>query len=81
MYSTEPSALPPSQITISSGRRVWVEVPNVADDNDTHFPIIGDQYVSMNRATVGEIGQARSVLVAMRDLVDFARRYFDEALR
>jgi aminoglycoside 3-N-acetyltransferase len=66
---------------LEDGHRVAIEVPNVADDNDTHFPIIGDQYVSMDRATVDEIGQARSVLVAMRDLVDFARRYFDEALR
>ncbi len=66
--------------SLKDGRRVWVEVPNVADDNDTHFPIIGKQYVSAGRASLGSIGEAQTVLFPMRDLVEFAVRYFEEAL-
>jgi aminoglycoside 3-N-acetyltransferase len=63
-----------------SGRRVWVEVPNVADDNDTHFPIIGERFISAGRARLGTIGKAESILFPMRDLVDFARTYFEQVL-
>jgi aminoglycoside 3-N-acetyltransferase len=62
---------------LESGQRVWVEVPNVADDNDTHFPIIGDRFISANRAKQGVIGEAKSILLSMRELVDFARTYFE----
>jgi aminoglycoside 3-N-acetyltransferase len=66
---------------LSNGRRVWLEAPNVADDNDTHFPIIGQQYVSAGRAQLGRIGEAQSMLFPMRDLVDFAVKYFEAALQ
>lgn len=62
------------------GRRVWIEVPNVADDNDTHFPIIGERYLATGRAREGWIGQARSALFPVRDVVDFAVTYFDAVL-
>jgi len=66
--------------TDEDGRRVWIEVPNVADDNDTHFPIVGERYLAEGRARQGLVGDASSVLFAMRDLVDFAKHYFSEAL-
>ena len=66
--------------TSESGRRVWVEVPNVADDNDAHFPIIGERYVSEGRARLGTVGEAQSALLSMRDLVDCARGYFEKVL-
>ena len=66
--------------SVDDGRRVWVEVPNMADDNDTHFPIIGEQYVSAGRAKTGHVGEAPSTLFPMRDLVDFAVAYFEMVL-
>ena len=65
---------------LNAGRRVWLELPNVADDNDTHFPAIGQKYLSAGRARPGAVGKARSLLFPMRDLVDFAVAYFEEAL-
>ncbi len=65
---------------LEEGRRIWLEVPNVADDNDTHFPIIGRDFIRAGRAKRGHIGEARSTLFAMRDLVDFAKSYFESVL-
>ncbi len=65
---------------VHDGRRQWIEAPNVADDNDTHFPIIGEQYLAAGRARRGSIGDAAAVLFPMRDLVEFACRYFESAL-
>ena len=58
-------------------RREWVEVPNVADDNGTHFPAIGAQYMESRRASQGLIGEAQAIYLRMRDLVEFARSYFE----
>lgn len=63
-----------------SGRRVWVEVPNVADDLDTHFPVIGERYLEAGRGTRGRVGEAESILVEMRDLVGFAVEQFETLL-
>ncbi len=65
---------------LDHGRRIWVEEPNVADDNNRHFPIVGEKYLSAGRAQRGSIGEAPSTLFPMRDLVDFAVRYFDAVL-
>lgn len=65
---------------LAGARREWVEVPNVADDLDTHFPVIGAQYLSAGRAMEGTVGEARAVCFWMRDLVDFAREYFERVL-
>jgi aminoglycoside 3-N-acetyltransferase len=65
---------------LEGGRREWVEVANVADDHDRHFPVIGSQYLAAGRAAQGTIGEARSIHVRMRDLVDFARDYFERVL-
>ncbi|MEN8182262.1 MAG: AAC(3) family N-acetyltransferase [Myxococcota bacterium] len=65
---------------LDNGSRVWREVPNVADDNDTHFPIIGREYLSAGNARLGSMGEARAILFPMRDLVDYAVKYFDDVL-
>lgn len=65
---------------VDNGRRVWMEVPNVANDNDTYFPLIGQKYVSAGRARHGRIGDAHSVLFPMCDLVDFAVVHFEALL-
>jgi len=63
---------------LRDGRRGWVEVANVADDNDTHFPVIGARYLAAARPSQDTIGKAPSVLFPMRELVAFARSYFLE---
>lgn len=65
---------------LDNGRRVWLDLPNVADDNDTHFPIIGQEYLSVGTARLGPIGVAQSTLFPMRDLVDFAVTYLEAVL-
>ena len=65
---------------LDNGRRVWKKVLNVADDNDTHFPVIGQKYMTTEGVRQGKIGDAESMLFPMRGLVDFAVRYFVEAL-
>jgi aminoglycoside 3-N-acetyltransferase len=65
---------------LKNGRRVWVEVPNVADDNDTHFTVIGKKFTDTGRATSGSIGEAQSTLFSMRDSVDLAVEYFEDVL-
>ena len=65
---------------LDNGQRVWTEVANVADDNGRHFPIVGQRYVSSETVRQGTIGDADSMLIPMRGLVDFAVRYFEEVL-
>ena len=65
---------------LDKGERVWTEVLNVADDNDTHFSVIGREYVSAEGVRHGTIGDARSMLFPMRGLVDFAVKYFRDVL-
>ena len=65
---------------LDNGQRVWKEVPNVADDNGVHFPVVGQEYVAEIGVRQGRIGDAASMLFPMCGLVDFAVRYFDDAL-
>ncbi len=65
---------------LEKGRRVWVEVENVADDNDTHFPIIGEIFVSKEKSLRGSVGDADSCLFSMRELVEIAGKYFETEL-
>ncbi len=64
----------------NGGKRTWVEVENVANDNDTHFPIIGQRFLQTGKATPGSIGNAPSILLPVQHLVDFAIAYFEEVL-
>ena len=73
----EQSARFPSLV---DGIRTWHEVPNVADDNDTHFPVIGEQFVAAHYTRAGTIGRARTTLFSMRELTEFAIRYFENNL-
>ena len=66
---------------LEESRRVWIEVPNVADDNDTHFPIIGAQFLATGSAAEGQIGDAKAIHLRMRDLVKFACGYFERITR
>ncbi len=65
---------------LDNGQRIWKEVQNVADDNDTHFPIIGREYISTGGVQHGLVGDAPSMLFPMSGLVDFAVKYFQGIL-
>lgn len=60
--------------------RRWIEVPDVGNDLDTHFPAIGDDFIAAGRARIGRVGSARSILSSSMDLVAFAQEYLNRAL-
>ena len=62
------------------GGRLWREIRNVADDNDLHFPIIGDSFVSTGEVRSANVGEAPTTLFPVRALVDFAVEYLERAL-
>lgn len=57
-----------------NGRR-WVEVPDVGDDLDTHFPEIGHLVSEEELHRSGLVGAAQSSLISASVLVDRARSY------
>ncbi len=65
---------------LRDGKKVWVEVSDMANDNSTHFPIVGGQFIKSGRALLGLIGYAESILFPMRELIDFASKYFQNEL-
>ena len=65
---------------LQDGQRVWKEVQNVGDDNDTHFSVIGHGFASACGVRRDTIGDARSMLFPMRGLVDFAVSWFRDVL-
>ena len=60
--------------------RSWVEVPDVGDDLDAHFPPLGAAYLAEGRARRGKVGEAEAVLASARDLTAFASHYLARAL-
>ena len=58
----------------------WLEVQDMAADNSTHFPIVGDKFVSSGAVQTGKVGHANSLLFSTRELVEFATPYFDKHL-
>lgn len=58
-------------------KRVWIKVTDMGNDNDTHFPKIGEQYLNKNRVDIGKIGEADSILLSSKVIVDFATNYFN----
>lgn len=52
----------------------------MADDNETHFPIIGEKYLSSGNVKQSSVGEAKVALFSMQDLVHFAVRYFESVL-
>src|SRR5271170_7624502 len=61
---------------VQNGARVWVEKPDMAFDNGTHFPVVGKQFSGARTVRAGRVGHADAMLFSTRDLVDFARSYF-----
>lgn len=63
-------------------QRVWVEAPDVGDDNDTHFPRIGAEFAELPGPGIrtATIGQAPCQLMDSVPFIDFARRRLAELL-
>lgn len=60
--------------------RSWVEVPDVGDDLDTHFPALGAAFLAEEPARQGKVGAADAVLASARGLTAFAAEYLARAL-
>ena len=61
---------------MEKGDRVWVEAPNMANDDGVHFPVVGELFADTSTVRTGRVGDANSVFFATRQLVDFAESYF-----
>ena len=65
---------------IENGERVWVEKPDMANDDGVHFPVVGDQFAATKSIRAGRVGNADGMLFSTRKLVDFAEPYFARVL-
>ena len=65
---------------MENGERVWMEKPDMANDDGLHFPVVGGRFVATNPVRAGRVGDADSMLFATRKLVDFAESYFARVL-
>jgi aminoglycoside 3-N-acetyltransferase len=52
--------------------RVWLSVPDVADDDSEIFPDIGSAFEATGGVRIGKVGSADTRLMPQRALVDFA---------
>ncbi|KOX22502.1 hypothetical protein ADK67_23865 [Saccharothrix sp. NRRL B-16348] len=55
-----------------AGERVWLEALDVGDDNDTHFPTVGDEFERRAGVERTAVGRASCVLIPARPFVEFA---------
>ncbi|MFI6100423.1 aminoglycoside N(3)-acetyltransferase [Lentzea sp. NPDC051213] len=62
------------------GQRVWLEAPDVGDDNDTHFPRVGTDWADQGQVSRQVIGAARCELVDAVPFIEFARKRLAELL-
>lgn len=58
----------------------WIETSDVEDDDSRLFPAAGAAFEATGQVRTGAVGAAESRLMPQRVLVDFATRWFDEAL-
>jgi aminoglycoside 3-N-acetyltransferase len=69
------------KIPVDAGsERVWVSAPDVGDDLNRYFPLIGEQFVQLGQAQMGPVGRARCTLTSARAIVDFAIDFLSKAL-
>lgn len=61
--------------------RLWKQVEDVGDDLNTHFPIIGEKFVSGGNVKQKKVGESLSGLMSTKQLVDFAVQYFEDTLK
>jgi aminoglycoside 3-N-acetyltransferase len=56
---------------------IWEEYIDVGDDLDTHFPIIGKEFIKSGNISQLNIGKAFCSLMNSKDLIDFSVNYFE----
>ncbi|MET8755674.1 AAC(3) family N-acetyltransferase [Streptomyces sp. NPDC004667] len=62
------------------GERVWLEAPDVGNDNDTHFPLIGAEFAALGLSRSRVIGSALCHWAPAVDFVDYARERLSQLL-
>ncbi|MDG4865792.1 AAC(3) family N-acetyltransferase, partial [Streptomyces sp. T-3] len=62
------------------GERVWVETPDIGNDNGTYFPLVGREFEELAGIRPVLVGNAECRLIPVRALVEFAVRRLDELL-
>ncbi len=65
---------------IKDGERIWIDSPNMANDDGEHFPAVGEKFIATGAVKHGHVGSAESMLFETRQLVDFAESYFSRVL-
>jgi len=59
------------------GSREWISVPDMGNDNGTHFPGIGQLYMRQHGISAQKVAHADAILVDVKSLVDFGTAYFN----
>jgi aminoglycoside 3-N-acetyltransferase len=62
------------------GERVWVETPDVGDDYDGYFPLVGKEFEARAGIAPTRVARADCRLIPCRDLVRYATGRLDELL-
>ncbi|WBP90220.1 aminoglycoside N(3)-acetyltransferase [Kitasatospora cathayae] len=62
------------------GERVWLEAPDVGNDDDTHFPLVGREFEELVGIREVLVGNAPCRLIPVRELIPFAVRRLTELL-
>ena len=62
------------------GERIWWETLDVGDDNNTHFPVVGEDYERHAGIRPVQVGRARTVLLPAQDFVSFASHRLAELI-
>ncbi len=65
---------------IKDGARQWITVPNMANDDGEHFPIVGERFLTSGAVVSATVGTAKAMLFSTQQLVNFAKSYFQNAL-
>lgn len=65
---------------IVNDERVWVDNPDMANDDGVHFPVVGEQFAAAGSVHTARVGSAESMLFSTRQLVEFAEAYFTRVL-
>jgi aminoglycoside 3-N-acetyltransferase len=66
---------------VVEGQRVWLEAPDVGNDNDTHFPRVGADWADQGQGSRQTIGAARCELMDAVPFIDFAKDRLAELIR
>jgi aminoglycoside 3-N-acetyltransferase len=63
-----------------SGLLQWIETPDVADDGDRLFPLVGADFEQTDQVRAGLIGAANTKICSFPKLVSFATSWLEKAI-